>query len=128
MRVFEAVLHLAPETAAAWLRLGQCHAEIDDDKCAIACFERAHSGDPYNLDALLALGVSYINERDNEKALAVLQSWVEHHPLLQGVRASGDAYSDGSLADSVMQVRSKTTGAPACISYNRVASASRICS
>ena len=31
--------------------------------------------DPYNLDALLALGVSYVNEMYYDKALAALKVW-----------------------------------------------------
>jgi peroxin-5 len=38
--------------------LGQSHAENDEDKRAILCLERAVEEDPYNLSALMALGVN----------------------------------------------------------------------
>jgi len=40
---------------------------------AIACLRRAVSSDAHNLDALLALGVSYTNELDQTRALEHLQ-------------------------------------------------------
>ena len=52
----------AADAAEAWRMLGQSHAEHDEDRRAIACLERAVEEDPYNLEALLALGVSYVNE------------------------------------------------------------------
>ena len=39
--------------------------------------------DAYNLDALLALGVSYVNELDQEKALKNLKAWVVNNPNFQ---------------------------------------------
>lgn len=39
--------------------------------------------DPYNLPALLALGVSYVNELDSPRALQNLKAWVEHNPKYQ---------------------------------------------
>jgi tetratricopeptide (TPR) repeat protein len=79
IQAFEAVLHKAPDHADAWRMLvsnprmvvmqrsfhvvqaqGQCYAELDDDKSAIACLERAVEQDPYNLPALMALGVYHV--------------------------------------------------------------------
>jgi len=134
----EAELTRRPDHAEAWRMLGQCHAENDEDKKAIACLERAieqvreggreeeeeeeeeEEGmleigidlvliltqssffllhhhhplllltidddgyqDPYNLPALLALGVSYVNELDSHRALQNLKAWVEHNPKYQ---------------------------------------------
>ena len=42
----------------------QAHAENDVDRRAIDALRRAVEVDPQNLDALLALGVSYTNELD----------------------------------------------------------------
>ena len=64
----------------AWRWLGAAHQEQDEDRKAIACLERAVEHDPYNLDALLALGVSYVNELDQERALKNLRAWVQHNP------------------------------------------------
>ncbi|RHY27782.1 hypothetical protein DYB32_006530 [Aphanomyces invadans] len=61
--------------------------------------------DPYNLDALLALGVSNVNELKSHGALTILQSWVQHNPKFHGLQVElDDAYGDGSLMDEVMQL------------------------
>lgn len=39
--------------------------------------------DPYSLPALLALGVSHVNELDSVRALQSLKAWVEHNPKYQ---------------------------------------------
>jgi peroxin-5 len=75
--------------------LGTCHSEIDNDKKAILCLTRAVDLDPYNLDALLALGTSYVNEMEPQKALETLRSWVTHNPKFQGLSVAPDEYSDG---------------------------------
>lgn len=110
-RVGEAILALqaavqrTPEQQAeAWRLLGQCHAEHDQDREAIACLQRAVDHDPYNLDALLALGVSYVNEMDYGRALRVLKAWVQHNPAFAGLQIRVDEYSDGTLLDEVMQL------------------------
>ena len=59
---FEASVQVDPEHAEGWRMLGVCHAENDEDKKAIVCLRRAVDADPYNVDALLALGTSYVNE------------------------------------------------------------------
>jgi peroxin-5 len=87
--------------------LGVSHAENDEDRKAIMCLKTSVNHDPYNLEALLALGkwavcvrahptghmcvmriqglpfdlgVSYVNELDSQNALRVLKGWVEHNP------------------------------------------------
>ena len=84
--------------------LGQSHAENDEDRKAIHCLERAIEEDPYSLPALLALGVSYVNELDSQRALATLKAWVEHNPSFEGMSVKQDEYSDGTLMDEVMQL------------------------
>jgi hypothetical protein len=54
--------------------------------------------------SLLALGVSYVNELNSERALRTLKLWVEHNPNFQSMEVVVDAYSDGSLMDEVMQL------------------------
>ena len=84
--------------------LGQSHAEHDEDRRAIVCLERSVAEDPYNLDALLALGVSYVNELDSGRALRNLRAWVTHNPRYHGLEVTEDGYSDGSLMDEVVQL------------------------
>lgn len=104
---FESVVQdsAGAERDDAWRMLGMCHAENDQDKEAIFCLNKALDCDPYNLDALLALGTSYVNELDSVKALETLRTWVSHNPRYQGLDANIiDEYSDGTLMDEVMQL------------------------
>mmetsp|Transcript_56051 Transcript_56051/g.105118 ORF Transcript_56051/g.105118 Transcript_56051/m.105118 type:complete len:402 (+) Transcript_56051:1-1206(+) len=97
-----------PSVAECWRVLGACHQELDEDRKAITCLERAIDDDPYNLDALLSLGVSYVNELDSPKALRNLKAWVQHHPAYHGLEVEADnGYGDPNedpLMDEVMQL------------------------
>lgn len=88
----------------SWRMLGVCHAENDDDKKAIICLRHCLEIDPYNLDALLALGTSHVNEMDSVRALDCLRSWITHNPDFHGLEMQDDEYSDGTLMDEVMQL------------------------
>jgi tetratricopeptide (TPR) repeat protein len=76
----EAAVQRSPDDSIGWQTLGQAHADSDEDNRAIGCLRRAVSSDPHNLEALLALGVSYTNELDQSRALHHLQHWLESHP------------------------------------------------
>ena len=80
--------------AEAWHMLGRCHAENDQDVKAISCLVRAVDRDPYNLDALLGLGVSYVNELDTLNALSNLKMWIHHNPKYAGMEIEEDIYGD----------------------------------
>lgn len=86
----------------SWRMLGLCHAENDEDRKAIVCLNKSIDCDPYNLDTLLALGTSYVNELDSTRALDTLKNWVTHNPRFQGLGMQHDAYSDGTLMDEVL--------------------------
>eukprot|EP00605_Chrysophyceae_sp_TOSAG23-4_P002137 GSChrysophyteH1.ASY1.ANO1.2364.1 assembled CDS len=101
---FEANLQVHADHDESWRILGLCHAENDMDREAIICLKRAVECDPYNLEALLALGTSYVNELDSAEALRVLKAWVMHHPSFCGLNPPKDEYSDGTLMDEVMQL------------------------
>ena len=82
--------------AKAWYLLGKCHAEQDEDSKAIACLERSVEMDPYSPPALLALGVSHVNELNHGRALLNLQNWMTHNPKYAGLDlpdATSDAYA-----------------------------------
>jgi peroxin-5 len=93
-----------PENSEGWRMLGMSHAENDEDRKAIICLERAVDNDPYNLQALMGLVVSYVNELDSQKALRNLKVWIENNPKYSGLELKLDEYSDGSLMDEVMQL------------------------
>jgi len=85
----EAEVQKNPESSEGWRLLGQLYAELDQDVEAIQCLRRGHEVDPYNLDSLLALGVSCTNELDQLPALRYLRMWIENHEehavLVQGL-------------------------------------------
>ncbi|PKA50492.1 Peroxisome biogenesis protein 5 [Apostasia shenzhenica] len=76
----EAEVMKNPDNAEGWRLLGITHAENDDDQQAIASMMRAQEADPANLEVLLALGVSYTNELEQEEALRYLYKWLQNHP------------------------------------------------
>ena len=84
--------HKNPDNATAWRMLGRCHAENDQDPEAIKCLEAAVDRDPYSPESLLALGVSYVNELNHEKALENLKGWFTHNPKYAGMDMPDDIY------------------------------------
>ena len=101
IHAFEHELQLGnANNAKAWRMLGRCHAENDQDREAILCFEHAVDRDPYSAEALLDLGVSYVNELNHEKALEALLSWVTHNPKYAGhvelLNAADDLYGSNT--------------------------------
>jgi len=104
---FESTLrNIDPDHADCWRMLGRCHTENDEDSKAIACLIRSLERDPFSPETLLALGVSYVNELDHEKAVQTLKSWVAHHPLYAGMervdgspREEDDLYGGADVED-----------------------------
>merc|ERR1719343_1465340 len=90
----EAEVSRNPESSEGWRQLGQLYAELDQDVEAIQCLRKGHEVDPYNLDSLLALGVSCTNELDQLPALRYLRMWIENHEehavLVQGLEPPAD--------------------------------------
>merc|ERR1719487_816317 len=90
----EAEVQRNPESSEGWRQLGQLYAELDQDVEAIQCLRRGHEVDPYNLDSLLALGVSCTNELDQLPALRYLRMWIENHEehqvLVEGLEPPAD--------------------------------------
>lgn len=95
IRSFEMELqHNNPDNATAWRMLGSCHAENDQDPEAIKCLEAAVDRDPYSTESLLALGVSYVNELNHEKALSNMKAWFTHNPKYAGMTMPPDIYGE----------------------------------
>ena len=104
---FEGEIERDASDSEAWRMLGLSHAENEEDYKAIQCLEKAVDADPYSLDALFALGVSYVNENNTEGALETMRAWIQHNPKFHGLEIELDAYSDGSLFDDVQQLMLK---------------------
>lgn len=101
---FEAAVTQDMDNAEAWRYLGQAQAENENESAAIAALLKCISIDPYNLKALMMLGVSYTNDFEEGRALNYLKTWLLHHPDYQGaieeqaakVQEYEDFYADGS--------------------------------
>jgi tetratricopeptide (TPR) repeat protein len=118
---FESATRELVDDAESWRMLGLCHSEVDDDKQAILALRRAVDLDPYHLEALVALGTSYVNEGDSFRALESLQSWVKHNPKFMGLSVTPDEYSDGTLTDQLQQlVTAAKAWAPGDVDVNVV--------
>mmetsp|Transcript_233 Transcript_233/g.519 ORF Transcript_233/g.519 Transcript_233/m.519 type:complete len:475 (-) Transcript_233:20-1444(-) len=89
-----------PDSSDAWRMLGRCHAENDEDPRAIACLERAVERDPYSPEALLALGVSHVNELDHARALESLRGWISHNPSYAGMELTPELVGGGTAGEA----------------------------
>lgn len=94
LMALEAEVQRNPESSEGWRLLGQLYAELDQDVEAIQCLRKGHEVDPYNLDSLLALGVSCTNELDQLPALRYMRMWIENHEdhqvLVEGIDPPAD--------------------------------------
>ena len=93
----EAVVLRDPEAADAWALLGKLNAENDEDGRAVAALVRACSIDPYNLEAMLSLGISLINGKKQENAMELLVKWIEHNPNYMHLSSSNSILVDKVL-------------------------------
>lgn len=78
--LFEAEVQARPDSVKGWLLLGITQADNEQDIAAIAALHKCLSLEPSNLDAHLALAVSYTNESQQTKALEALREWIQHNP------------------------------------------------
>jgi Flp pilus assembly protein TadD len=68
------------ENAESWVLLGKMYQEDDQDVFAIMALKQAYELDPYDLEALLHLGISCCNELEQTQALRNLKMWLKTHP------------------------------------------------
>jgi len=76
----EAEINKNSDNSEAWLILGKIHTENDRDDLAMQCFLKAIDADPFNGEALLALGISCTNEFDEFDAMVYIADWIKLHP------------------------------------------------
>jgi peroxin-5 len=92
----EAEVRLNENSSEGWRLLGQLHAQFDRDMDAIKCLEKGRSCDPFNLDSILALGVSLTNEMDSVKAMEILKEWIacnaKYHNLIREIPMPVDEF------------------------------------
>jgi peroxin-5 len=73
---FEAAVQKDPQHVAAWNMLGSAQAQNEKESPAIRALEQAMKLDPYNVEALMGLAVSYTNEGYDATAYRTLERWL----------------------------------------------------
>ena len=73
---FESAVQKDPSHVHAWTRLGAAQAQNEKEVPAIRALEQAVKLDPANLDALMGLAVSYVNEGYERTAYKTLERWL----------------------------------------------------
>jgi len=81
LKVLEAEVRVNENSSEGWKLLGQLHAQFDCDSEAIKCLEKGYACDAYNLDSIMALGVSLTNELDSIRAMEILKQWISNHDM-----------------------------------------------
>ena len=108
---FESVLKSSPQHAPSWRYLGLSHQELDADEDAIICLEHAVASDPYDLDSLLSLGVSYVNEMDISRMGRSLTAWVAGNGKY-GDLAGEWTGGEGEVEDMLRRARERDQNDP----------------
>eukprot|EP01084_Bolivina_argentea_P007149 13452_1 len=103
------------EISESWRYLGIAQSENENEKDALAAYLKCYSLNPYNLDVLLTLSVSYCNELDTNNALNCMKQWIANNCKYFGLisddnesdtkqTVSGFDYDFGSSSDKHQQI------------------------
>ncbi|MFT7818910.1 PEX5-related protein-like [Arapaima gigas] len=78
--LLEAAVLQDPQDSEAWLVLGTTQAENENEQAAIVSLQRCLELHPNNLQALMALAVSFTNTGMRQEAYDALHGWILHNP------------------------------------------------
>ena len=74
---FEAAVQKDDSNSDAWLQLGKVQAENEKELPAISALQKSVETNPLNVEGLLSLAVSYINEGMTDQAHTSLNKWLQ---------------------------------------------------
>lgn len=74
---FEAAVQENSQHVDAWLKLGLVQTQNEKELSGISALEQCLKIDPSNLQAMMTLAISYINEGYDVSAFSMLSKWIE---------------------------------------------------
>lgn len=86
--ILEGMVMQTPNNVQAWIMLGKLNAENDEDIRSVSALRRGYELDPYNTEAMLALGIGLINAKQPQNAMEMLISWINHNPEFMTLNSS----------------------------------------
>ena len=92
----EATVQRDPQNSQAWLDLGKKQQENENETAAVAALKKAIDLDSKNLDAYLAISVSYTNENLTSQAQHALRDWLQQNPKYSHIPLDVAPYSTSS--------------------------------
>jgi peroxin-5 len=81
----EALVEKDPTNTGAWFELGKKQQENENDSNAIAALQKSIALDPQNLEAYLAIAVSFTNENMTFEAYNSITDWINNNPIYSNI-------------------------------------------
>ena len=99
VQALEAEVRINPNSSEGWKMLGQLNAQFDRDIDAIKCLQKGYECDAFNLESMMALGVSLTNELDTVKAMNIFKQWIANHDKYHDIVSAGIESSSSYTPD-----------------------------